>query len=948
MSKLLIISDIHINDYKDYNFIKHQRLDNYKVYIQEILRIAKENKCEYLAIAGDTNDAPTLQSYIYKYVKELLYEFSRAFKDVFVILGQHDTIKTSGRDHIDSDSYIALECVGNIHYMDKKVIRLENTEIAFMDYYKEQDLSWLDHKVDLFIGHLTISSLFGQEIDTTKFTEAICGDIHYPIDLGNLHSIGCQVQRNYSDSENTTCVIYDLETHGWFREPIDPDHELFMRLRTTNNELESGFSKELNSRGLPKYYYRYVPIIQNQDKVEELTAEDLRGKTIQEAIESLISTHNCEHAHHKVLEKFEDTAGISLDFQILKLEIENFKSIDKLEIDFTKYSNNLMIIGENGSGKSSIIDALYYVLVKGRDFESYIRDGESYCKLVVTLKYYGIIYQIWKDTEGLWFGIVNEEGITDWIAYNCKRDCEADIKTRLPFIEYIDSYFFGDQSSSIFSSFGVERKIQLLSTYYRLDIIDKYVEISEMLKSEEGTVWYSLDDKQHNLERELLEFNKEVERRSAELNSKYSNRTIEDIQEDIRVFQLQYKENEELKAKIAVDKKNKELHTKLQSDNIVNQNRVRSYINETQKSIDNILVKYDNKEIIEIPEVSEDTISEEIKRQQDLFSRYNVLKSSIETLDKSLKSTSTINCPNCNYTIELVEGLVFDRTNALKQREVYIKEISEITRKYSEIQKEIADLKDKRARYLQIKADKEKLDVLRGTYNTYSEQLDSLVREGLRIKSVLESIEEYSKPEDSSKILENIRYWTKAITEIEAFEDFKKSKDIKFLNQQLDETIKLKDESNTRWYEFDNYSKLLSKSGILYKNILEYIVSTFSSDKFKYSIIDRSYRGSSYFDIDVAYRAEGSDVYRTYWKLSRGQKTLCDLDFLRNMITKVGIVVFDEYLKFLDAGNQLIGQQLINQMNAGLKIITIQNDNAPYIENKIYCEYNGKVTTVAL
>ena len=45
--------------------------------------------------------------------------------------------------------------------------------------------------------------------------------------------------------------------------------------------------------------------------------------------------------------------------KIAKLKLTNFRNYEKLELDFSKSKN--IIIGNNGSGKTNIIEAIYYL-----------------------------------------------------------------------------------------------------------------------------------------------------------------------------------------------------------------------------------------------------------------------------------------------------------------------------------------------------------------------------------------------------------------------------------------------------------------------------------------------------------------------------------------------------------------------------------------------------------
>ena len=50
------------------------------------------------------------------------------------------------------------------------------------------------------------------------------------------------------------------------------------------------------------------------------------------------------------------------EIKLTKLLIENFKCFQKLEIDFN--NQDMMIKGANGSGKTTIMDALNWLLFK--------------------------------------------------------------------------------------------------------------------------------------------------------------------------------------------------------------------------------------------------------------------------------------------------------------------------------------------------------------------------------------------------------------------------------------------------------------------------------------------------------------------------------------------------------------------------------------------------------
>ena len=58
--------------------------------------------------------------------------------------------------------------------------------------------------------------------------------------------------------------------------------------------------------------------------------------------------------------------------EITKIEIENFKSIKKIEFDLKKYGSSYttMLVGINESGKSNILEAMSYLNTPEDEFDS--------------------------------------------------------------------------------------------------------------------------------------------------------------------------------------------------------------------------------------------------------------------------------------------------------------------------------------------------------------------------------------------------------------------------------------------------------------------------------------------------------------------------------------------------------------------------------------------------
>ncbi|MEK7547672.1 MAG: DNA replication/repair protein RecF [Patescibacteria group bacterium] len=77
--------------------------------------------------------------------------------------------------------------------------------------------------------------------------------------------------------------------------------------------------------------------------------------------------------------------------KLLKLQLENFRSYKKHKFEFGKNKKLTLLVGENGTGKTNLLEAIY-VLSLGRSFRSLFRDdliswGDEYLRLNADISY---------------------------------------------------------------------------------------------------------------------------------------------------------------------------------------------------------------------------------------------------------------------------------------------------------------------------------------------------------------------------------------------------------------------------------------------------------------------------------------------------------------------------------------------------------------------------------
>ena len=111
----------------------------------------------------------------------------------------------------------------------------------------------------------------------------------------------------------------------------------------------------------------------------------------------------------------------------------------------------------------------------------------------------------------------------------------------------------------------------------------------------------------------------------------------------------------------------------------------------------------------------------------------------------------------------------------------------------------------------------------------------------------------------------------------------------------------------------NKYVKLTSSTGDIYKEVMTRLSSEFSDNNIRYDVNVYKFRNKDHLDLDISYNVKGRWV--KYQSLSSGQKTLCDIAFLSKIVTGMGLLVFDEFLKHLSRTNTDICLDIINKMN---------------------------------
>ena len=664
MNKVIIIGDVHIGDYPNYESHRYERLEWYNHYADIICQKARDEKVDYLFIAGDFLDRPVDPPEVMNIARSVVEKFTETFKQIYYILGQHD-LKTKNYDIEDIDRYSMTNAIASkkMIYADHTIVRVAGRTIAFQNFNPDPDLDWIKDKVDLFVSHVTIDTNgFGTDVDYDKFDLGIAGDIHYPCNKNNLHSTGVSLQRYLGDSEEGTYILLDLESMKWSREFIDPDHKYFTRYHKCDSYEDEGPSEELcEITGSPKFYNIYTP----PQVVTDLTFDsftDDRINDIDTAIQKFVEVNHYEDIHKDVLKGVNIGQNVDMNFKLKQIEIWNIRSVEHAKVSLD-LSGTLQLASINGGGKSTFIWCIYYALKGGNDIQEMIREenADEGAAVELTLEYQGKTYKIYRGTDGVQLDI-NEE----FYPLGSKRETEAGIHELLPFTNFIDSFFF--TSEPILGGYSPERRIQLLSTYYRLDIIEQYHNAAEeLLKS----VWVEINEYAEDVKTHEQKIQQLVSKRD-ELKEAYRRCTVEGFDELLeechqRIVQIEGIEKsfeksedqptvEELHNKV----KNLQVSIKNNQDTITS---LKNQISRHQRTVD----------AGDASPMSEDDLLKLEQKSNDIQSEIAQLKSRKTTLKGQIENYETLTCPFCKNEI----GISDLQPVNLEQLQKDYKEISE-------------------------------------------------------------------------------------------------------------------------------------------------------------------------------------------------------------------------------------------------------------------------------
>ena len=917
--KILIVSDIHINDYPQKNPTEKYRLYQTRNVAENIITVGKQNNCDTIIFAGDIVEKSVLRPYVQAEVKGFLDRIMQNFSFGFIILGNHDLDAKSG-DGDFRDSVLGVMCPSNLYYSDQRIWTCpeDGCTIAFSNWKPNFNLSWIKGKVDVLVTHATIcysasDKVKSQVMDDTKFDIAFCGDIHKPGQVGKYVSIGIPQRCKMGDSEVLTGVVFDTRTKNWEYVNLNPNDNL-LKFAYTDQKDQEGYYENLNT--WVTYKPNTVLINTAQSGQENNTI-----KEINTFIDSILESPEYIGIHSEVLKNIStiDDVDVDFNFQITRVSCKNWRSIDSMDLYFSDL-DKILLLGENGAGKTSLLSAIRYSLFENRYIADFAQFGtkpkDSYAE--IEFWYQGKLSVIRRG--GNWK--LSVDGVEQ--KYNNKKEFEEDIHRRFPFIDYMDTYFYDADNNKLLGSLSPDRKAIILSKLFKLDRVNTYNQIALRIK-EIG------QDK-----------NKELKNKVAG-----AKQVIGQLQSQLALIQIPTETREQL------------ISFRNQGDQIFsNFKRYEEYKRQTEECRVGILasetsIENCRKTLIDLeeekknfPDIEETEFRiREINSILSEISSLNVLRDSKnQELERLLRSSGKLEtklnmiqdsiCPTCNQVMNaqetekqkqdvLIELNGIHNDADILQRELrgIEEKLERISQNYNSLNGELAQLRQIVSRYrsneVSIERTKEELQKNENCKTAWTNSLNCI-----------EKVEEVTLPTDYNQIMGGI------LSKLKALDDYDRC--IQSLNESS-EVIKMHESEIERIKEYDKvlseYIDITSPSGKIFVEILSKLAEEFSDNTVTYKV--EKAKGARRPDLIPFFHGRNGNLI-SYTACSSGQRTVLDINFLSKIMPRVGLLIMDEFLKHLDPQNHDTCIELIKSMNVGCTIISSHMESIASFNNRTF------------
>lgn len=928
--RLLFLADIHLDNYPNYNFRgKDSRLNQYLDFAKDIDQICDANNIGTLILGGDTLNKGVNDPDVEHVAKDFLRIVSKSgARQVLHILGQHD-IKRKEQVLDIKSSFLNLFPEYTTYVGQGTIIEYNGYKLAFRDWVpsNEADTFWSDDELmDFFFAHVTNNPPFGQKIKNNKFKIGLFGDIHQQTQYENMINLGTPFFHHRLDEEQDgRYAIIDLNKGVPAPEciefhKIDPTGMKYLKVKISDTELPEG--KEFDNA--TNTFYMFIPpftVEKSQEVTSEFSGKEISNEEIRSLIDETFKNSELAKIHGEVIANLtDDQKPIDLNFQVVSISIQNFRSIKQYQYTFGRTT---AILGDHGSGKSTFINAIKLAMTLGKIDPEDISSGEDYAEINLLIKYHDVLYTLCATSGTAAFAINGE-----WQNVPARQRLPL-AKSHLPFLDYLDVFIFTAEDSTLLSAINDDRKSEIISKFYNIDILnelhDKAVELSYAKKQLLNTVLA------RKTELETLKTHL-----SSQIPAEYLNKSLSDLDAMIHESELDLGSASQIQKDLNEYRVQKSIQARLQDE----YDKLKLIVDAAEKKIHEESEIYENyKNELAVAQDIMTQLNSYFAQKSALESQYSNLMTThanIESLTKEwrikLDKVST-SCPTCGAPIE--ESKIAEIKAQINAE--YQGRYQSLTTTYNN---QLAAYQEVSSKFLVVDdieskrlATQQRIDTANQWIRNYENECVTNFTQSSQLKELkmkLDSIhlEEVEARISAWKVNIDADYSALVAEKSAKLENLKRARrDAASLINSLGELQEKTEQVNALTIEqelYERYTNEVSNTSKLYQSILQIIAAKFSNEQYKLTVGSYMYRGKMRISIQMSYLV-GKYWYK-YPKLSSAQKCFCDIYFLSNILKNSGVLILDEYFKNVNSAAMIGVMETLKTLNITNLILSSHHD----------------------
>jgi len=384
---ILALADVHIHDYTLYSTIDDEgvpsRLRDFSRLAEEIRYQAVQHSADVIVIAGDLLQSSNPRPMVLNHAQAFLKEVAVNELPVILIVGQHDLDnKNETNNSLHSVVTPILPLFDNIRYVvDRESFIIDGVTFFAKSWTSNQSDVSDQPDADVFVGHglvINAKDPYGHVFENgfsapqlqEKYAVSIIGDIHNPnvwVSKANGAAVivpGQPLQSNYSSGPPGMWAIrVENSKYKWAKRIGLEDtyrYREFHQFRIIEDEQYVAETPD------PYVHYRIWEskrkkgeprmVDESENPVTDLynvVARQLEADELGACLPMLRAAYEGIGAS--------DTRAAA-ESRLKTLSIRDFLSIIELDLDFSTMAGLIGVFGENGTGKTTVVEALYWCL----------------------------------------------------------------------------------------------------------------------------------------------------------------------------------------------------------------------------------------------------------------------------------------------------------------------------------------------------------------------------------------------------------------------------------------------------------------------------------------------------------------------------------------------------------------------------------------------------------